>query len=141
MSDKYSMRLEKYRAEKMDREKKRADKKAKQERNRQLIEQWRREQKKRKQDEENAQFMRDNPHLFCVTQKPSAAKCYACGDIAQSEFESKPVCHDCYQELRHGVIKNVNIHLFGGRAGVFHEDEEDPGFENGVKALEDWFNE
>jgi formylmethanofuran dehydrogenase subunit E len=143
MSDKYSIRLEKYRAEKMDREKRRAEKKAKQDRNIQLIKQWRHEQQQRKQDEANEQFKQENPHLFILhtPEKTRVSKCYACGDPAKAEFETKPVCPDCYDELKHGVIKNVNIHLFGGRSAVFHWDEENPGFENAIKALEDGFNE
>jgi len=62
--------------------------------------------------------------------------CYACGDMARKQFENRPVCQECFDELAHGKIKNQNIHfLGGGRYGPLDEDGG-PWQQNAVREME-----
>lgn len=67
--------------------------------------------------------------------KHSGARCYACGDPADKRFNGKPVCEDCYDELKYGKIKNQNINFIGGRAAVM-EDDGGPWQQNAVREME-----
>lgn len=64
-------------------------------------------------------------------------RCQCCGDFAEAFGKGlKPLCHDCWLEVEEGVIKNQNTNLGGGNPRG-HDDDDSPGWENCVRAIED----
>jgi len=49
--------------------------------------------------------------------------------------ETVPACKDCYNELVHGKIKNMNVH-FIGCSTARPEDGESPWQQNALRILE-----
>ena len=49
----------------------------------------------------------------------------------------KGQCRTCHDELKHGIIKNQNIHLCSGSGDILSGDDPSPWQENNVRHLED----
>ena len=66
--------------------------------------------------------------------------CHCCGDPANKFLNGIPLCEDCWDELKNGIIKDQNITFFGG--GICTpEDDSSPGNQNAIREYEDRFDD
>ena len=66
-----------------------------------------------------------------------AVTCCHCRDVVEGRLRHKggPCCQECFEELVHGIIKDIPVHFIGGIAATM-EDDSGPWQQNAIRVME-----